>query len=809
MLMLLTNTVFADLYSESQSYAKDIVATNRQKIFSITEGQIPGYKGVDDLGYDNSSSIDASKTLALQDSEAGKFIIDSSAKRKLYSFSDEDPLIKSSASLTNNAMGNLAKSLAGEVKIMKQADKQEMHCEEAGASHLVACRYLLKPVPYYGERDCEEQHERALETCENNLVVTPVYEEINCEEPGHAIEYKTIVELVEKPHVKVNVPILRREYAVGIAHRPSTSHGREVNDCYATGGSWSNKVIGHQSLNPAIVVTHEEYRKAPVIERVIIDKKSSWRARRREMQCTGWSVTKTKDRALTMPDSMFTWTDSNLPHARDGAVCTKVSEKCLDASARLLYGVKVSKPCWRKEITYSCRYPSKNNCASLREQGCSQVGSTCLKMIDGKCVNYQQEMQCFKEFQDRWDGCDTMGARAMCSMLKADCVEGRSTKSIAGRDVTRDCWQQRQSYACSYPAENNCEALRLPKCKQVKESCQKMVNGTCVVMNRTYRCVDGVNDTWESNCHDLEKKALDGICERVTTKEGESETNPIDGFDYAAVYNKTHIFKCAYPAKNNCTALMVQGCKEKSKTCKRMESGTCVVWHKTFECITEGLEGKSLQGHRIRCLDGNCQGEQDINDSNIGEAVSQLAMLNSFKDSGAKDITTPTIFKGTSHTCRFSPLNYSNCCRMTGWGEAMNLMNCSSAEKQLAHFREKQYCVPVGTYCAKWAPAKAWCRERRNSYCCFKGKLQRILQVEGRKLLGIDWGNPKHPNCQGLSPDNLQKIDFSKLNLEEVYSDVLSSYKSHSQKDVAARLKKQILGSIGKGSYSRGDVTHG
>jgi conjugal transfer mating pair stabilization protein TraN len=48
-------------------------------------------------------------------------------------------------------------------------------------------------------------------------------------------------------------------------------------------------------------------------------------------------------------------------------------------------------------------------------------------------------------------------------------------------------------------------------------------------------------------------------------------------------------------------------------------------------------------------------------------------------------------------------------------------------------------------------------------------KLARVFQEEARQQLGLDWGKPKDPNCRGLYISEIEKIDFTKLDLREVY----------------------------------------
>lgn len=56
----------------------------------------------------------------------------------------------------------------------------------------------------------------------------------------------------------------------------------------------------------------------------------------------------------------------------------------------------VGRTCWGKRHTYECRSAETvNDCQPLRDQGCSQIGSTCIADVEGgQCATYEQTYQC-------------------------------------------------------------------------------------------------------------------------------------------------------------------------------------------------------------------------------------------------------------------------------------------------------------------------------------------------------------------------------------------------------------------------------
>lgn len=132
------------------------------------------------------------------------------------------------------------------------------------------------------------------------------------------------------------------------------------------------------------------------------------------------------------------------------------------------------------------------------------------------------------------------------------------------------------------------------------------------------------------------------------------------------------------------------------------------------------------------------------------------------------------IFNGRDLRCRPPGVQtgMSDCCKKKkDW---FGLGYCNKSEQELAALRawgkKEGQCHYVGSYCA--LKVFGVCLQKKRTYCCFHSVLARIVQEQGRKQLGIDWGSPKSPNCRGLTPDEFQKIDFSKIDFSEWYSEI-------------------------------------
>jgi len=78
----------------------------------------------------------------------------------------------------------------------------------------------------------------------------------------------------------------------------------------------------------------------------------------------------------------------------------------------------------------------------------------------------------------------------------------------------------------------------------------------------------------------------------------------------------------------------------------------------------------------------------------------------------------------------------------------------------------------IGSYCKRDFPLIG-CVQEADVYCVFNS----IIQEQGRLQLqrfapGGKWGSAKSPNCEGFSPEEFQMLDFSQIDLSEMFGDI-------------------------------------
>ena len=285
------------------------------------------------------------------------------------------------------------------------------------------------------------------------------------------------------------------------------------------------------------------------------------------------------------------------------------------------------------------------------------------------------------------------------------------------------------------------------------------------------KCSDAIK-----TCVERGEKTIDGIKVKK------------DCWRYA--YTKT----CEFPSKNDCHKL--SHCYEVGlKECLLHDSlGNCVNQRKEFSCkkrhsawdereITKhklkGDEAKRILCKGIPCIDGNCVDKRYAMDSDMLTSASYLSAGSKMKSS--------KLFEGFGQTCTKKPVEYLNCCKKKGWGAVLGA-KCNQGERDLQDMRAKNLCVYVGKSTSGMKPVHT----NKHHFCCFGNMLNKVLQVEARKQLGLSFGSGRHPDCRGLTIDEIQKLNFEKMDFSEFTADIKKRMKLPSIGDLEGRMADSI-----------------
>lgn len=295
---------------------------------------------------------------------------------------------------------------------------------------------------------------------------------------------------------------------------------------------------------------------------------------------------------------------------------------------------------------------------------------------------------------------------------------------------------------------------------------------------------------WILDCNRLEEKADQGLCAyRSTVCTQGKETRLIDRVPVTQdCWQQARMYDCTYPSKDDCGPLRAKGCVQIDSRCKQMIGKTCVVYAQTYQCKGGTQTSHSIVGgHTPFCLDGTCRDQSYESNDEMMATLAQLTLLKEmqgqFKDG--------MIFKGKDERCSRYIFSFKDCCGSgKGWGKDLGLSSCKTKEKALSKKRKAGFCHRIGTYCEKKVLGQ--CVEKKTTYCCFSSKLLKVLHEQGRLQIKLGWGKADKPLCRGFTIAEIQRIDFSKLDLREVFEDLMKNFKSGKQEGVGPKGSEKI-----------------
>ncbi|HFV5389978.1 TPA: type-F conjugative transfer system mating-pair stabilization protein TraN [Escherichia coli] len=300
---------------------------------------------------------------------------------------------------------------------------------------------------------------------------------------------------------------------------------------------------------------------------------------------------------------------------------------------------------------------------------------------------------------------------------------------------------------------------------------------------------------WSESCPF--SKELGKLTKTECTEAGGNRTLVKDGQSYSMyqscwAYRDTYVTQSA--DKGTCqTYTDNPACTLVSHQCAfYSEEGACLHEYATYSCESKTSGKVMVCGGDVFCLDGECDKAQSGQSNDFAEAVSQLAALAAAgKDVAALNGGDVRAFTGQAKFCKKAAAGYSNCCKDSGWGQDIGLAKCSSDEKALAKAKSNKLTVSVGEFCSK--KVLGVCLEKKRSYCQFDSKLAQIVQQQGRNgQLRISFGSAKHPDCRGITVDELQKIQFNRLDFTNFYEDLMNNQKIPDSGVLTQKVKEQI-----------------
>lgn len=297
-------------------------------------------------------------------------------------------------------------------------------------------------------------------------------------------------------------------------------------------------------------------------------------------------------------------------------------------------------------------------------------------------------------------------------------------------------------------------------------------------------------DEWTDNCARLEERVDSGLCgyySKACTQG--KQTRTINGVPIERdCWQETMTYACSYPARETCGPLRARGCAQIHSQCKQYVGTACVVYQQTYQCKDSPRTTFQIAGGDTPfCMDGNCRDQTWENNDELMSSVAQLSILKEMQG----NLKNGFLFKGEDNRCSKYIVSFKDCCGSgNGWGNDLGLSGCSAKEKLLNKRRKAGLCHRIGTYCAKKVLGQ--CVKKKTSFCCFSSKLLKAFQEQGRAQIGMGWGHPKQPLCRGFTIEEIQRIDFSKLDLREVFEELMKNYKPGKMGDIGRQVGERL-----------------
>lgn len=484
--------------------------------------------------------------------------------------------------------------------------------------------------------------------------------------------------------------------------------------------------------------------------------------------------------------------------------CTMATEVCVEpAETRNINGLDVYKSCWKYERSYTCTVAGgANYCAPVAATpGCTLVDSNCIDTgTNGACIASETRYRCDNTLDNPLppnvtflnnaytivkdevkDQCTTPGTDPACKLLTEVCAEAGGVRNINGLDVYKPCWRWDRQYICQDQTQevNECAALEgNPACTLARQSCAiDKYTGVpdCGLTTKIFSCQAKPESSTEvQTC--FEQSCVGPLCGK--------DPDPVDQ-DFAKAVSVMELQRQAsgyldeqgrifsgIPAtcerrlfgSSNCCAEKVQATSSSNSVVFATQGvvfagqvvsavGSAYVWDALYEMAPSVYSAISgfVGGTVARGLSCSAPATANLSFYGITAKVSVMSNAGSFAES-------------FSVNWSFDPYTFAFAVAVQ---VLTKMAECNQEEQTLALRKGQRLCTLVGGY-------KSGRIHRRSyeGYCCYNSRLARIVQEQGRRQLNKSYGSPQNPDCTGLTPEELEQLDFSQIDLSEFIADV-------------------------------------
>ena len=367
------------------------------------------------------------------------------------------------------------------------------------------------------------------------------------------------------------------------------------------------------------------------------------------------------------------------------------------------------------------------------------------------------------------------------------CLSSASTKPLGALTVPQTCWQWANSFICDSASSLNTVASyeSNPKCQLLNSVCDNTLpeNGRCTEYKYTYQCETSPAQTEKQNvCTNglFNSSALtspapksDTFGKAATALEiaRQIQTYQRDGKEIFSGVSETcsmgylglkNCCKSTPGAKSN--ANLVASAAAQSAVGVVKYAGAKVIdtaSNYAFDALyTNGTWTAGLVS-AFTTIDLTAEASMATNLSAGGLSVGAYG----FTWSTAAVVPSQTLMGAgfkvgefAGGNLAFNPYAFA---AVVAIQVLQNLMSCSQTEQLLALHRGANLSVEEETWCSNKV-LLVGCIEWTRRYCSFNSVISKIINTQGKPQLGLDT-----KNCGGLTIDQVQQLDFSKIDMTE------------------------------------------
>lgn len=482
-----------------------------------------------------------------------------------------------------------------------------------------------------------------------------------------------------------------------------------------------------------------------------------WRVLWSDFNVTGWIMLRSTLIGLVIAIS------SNAAHSDS---CGNPQYACAEYGTKWVEGLKIDNACLSVIRTESCtRSEPEDTCRRLSPQTvpqnlplgdgqCHRTARDCVRYEAGQCNRYRERYRCwngpvdaapasllsrkYHNFIDRIvNDCQSVAGDANCRLEETSTVQAASTRSINTMSVTRSWWEKQRRYDCT---NNNytddCDRYDgNPICRESGSTCIDYAeDGSCQYAEYRFDC--DADASFNANCEPI------NVCVGDNCQGIEQEVNT----DYPRVAAWLNFLDEA--AKDS-------DCDAKAGADPNAPSTSDCVDQEKKDCRPDTSDPRYLLGHSVPLV--------------CAERVVQP--------------TQPDVFGGRQMWCSYNGI--ISCCNDGGWNA------CRSVEKEVRSYVKAGATHYKQTVCSR--RFFGFCVMRRRYYCAYNGKFARVFQEQANLQTGTQFPSRHAADpCPALTINQLRELDVGRMDLSEVFGDMMEQAKEPVQDLVIDRLRSQM-----------------